>query len=243
MPEPFPGASKIVQSQIGNGVWLLIGPTGVGKSVFAKQYIWEGLLEGIPSVYVIADEPPDLSVQSMESLGFNVKPFIERGELVIVDCYSPRVGLPPASKFYANPDNLSDVSIAIEEARRNFPKMRCVMDSLTSVVVNAPPASGQRLMQLTSSRIRQSGTGILLMEAGVPDPNFMNFFRYIFDGVFEMKTEESELRHEGIFKVFSPTGVKLGILQRFFRVFSLKGVKHSTAWFPYSITDKGIVVG
>lgn len=226
MPEAFPGASKIVQSQVGNGLWLLIGPTGVGKSVFTKQFIWEGLREGIPSVYVITDEAPRFAVQSMKALGFDVETFLKNEELVIVDCYSPRAQLPSDSKFSANPEIASDVSIAIEHARRRFSRMRFVIDSVTTIVMNIAPISGQRFMQVITSRIRESSVGILTMEAGVPDPNFMNFFRYLFDGVFEMKIEESE------------SG-----LQRYFRVFSLRGVKHSSGWFPCAITDRGVVIG
>ena len=226
MSEAFPGASKIVQGQLGNCVCLRIGPPGAGKSMFAKQFIWDGLREGTPAIYVVTDEPPDFTSESMKGLGFDVKPFLEKEQLVIVDCYSPRSGLPPTSKYSANSETMSDVSITIEEARRNFPKSRVVIDSVTSLVMDAPPSSGQKFMQVVSARVRGSSTGVVIMEAGVPDPNFMSFFRFLFDGVFEMKIQESE------------SG-----LQRYFRVFSLKGANHSSAWVPYNISDKGVAIG
>jgi class 3 adenylate cyclase len=211
---------------VDNGVWLLVGPTGAGKSSFAKQFVWDGLQEGIPSVYVVADEAPDFAMKSMEGFGFGVRPFMDQGQIAVVDCYSRRSVTKSASKFAASPDNLNEVCVAVEKARRSFQKVRLVMDSVTSLVMNVTPAQGQRVMQIIASRVRQSGTGVLIMEEGIPDPGFLNFFRYIFDGVFEMKIVDSELG-----------------LQRYFRVFSLKGAKHSTAWVPYSVTENGIRFG
>jgi len=187
----FPGASKIVEGSVENGVWLLVGPTGVGKSNFAKQFIWEGLKDGVPSVYVVADESPDFAVRSMEKFGFDIKPYMKRGQVAVVDCYSPRVGIQPTSEFAANPDDLNEVGVAIEKARRRFERLRLVIDSATSLVMNSPPLQGQKIMQIVAARIRQSGSGILIMEEGIPDSNFLNFFRYIFDGVFEMKIVET----------------------------------------------------
>ncbi|MCS4539489.1 MAG: hypothetical protein HYU03_02215 [Thaumarchaeota archaeon] len=206
-----------------NGVWLLVGPTGAGKSSFAKQFVWDGLQEGIPSVYVMADEAPDFAMKSMEGFGFGVKPFLDQGQIAVVDCYSQRSGTKPVSKFAASPDNLNQVCVAVEKARKSFQKVRLVMDSVTSLVMNVAPAQGQRVMQIIASRVRQTGTGVLIMEEGIPNPAFLNFFRYIFDGVFEMKIVDGE---QG--------------LQRYFRVFSLKGAKHSTAWVPYTVTENGI---
>ncbi len=226
MSSIFPGASKVIQGTVENGVWLLVGPTGVGKSNYAKQFIWEGLKDGIPSVYVVADESPDFTIKSMQRLGFDIRPYLEGGKMAIIDCYSLRSGLPPGSALSANPNNLNEVGVAIEQARRRFQNLRFVIDSATSLLKDSSPIQGQKIMQIVAARIRQSGSGILVMEEGIPNPNFLNFFRYIFDGVFEMKMVDSE---QG--------------LQRYFRVFSLKGAKHSTSWIPYVVTETGIQFG
>jgi hypothetical protein len=53
----------------------------------------------------------------------------------------------------------------------------------------------------------------------------MNLLRIRFDGIIEMKIDESG-----------------SDIKRLLRIFSLKGARHSTEWTPFEITDRGIVM-
>jgi len=42
----FPGSKKLVEGQVPAQSFLLIGPSGIGKTIFCKQFIYNGLLNG-----------------------------------------------------------------------------------------------------------------------------------------------------------------------------------------------------
>ena len=57
------------------------------------------------------------------------------------------------------------------------------------------------------------------------EPRFQNALVSMYDGVLEMKIQEG------------PEG-----LERFVRIYSLRGQKHSTKWNRFDITDEGITM-
>jgi circadian clock protein KaiC len=68
---------------IGDSV-LLAGPTGVGKSVLAQQFVAKGLSQGERAVVAIFEEHPDDYVLRAEAFGFGFRAAIARGDLKVV---------------------------------------------------------------------------------------------------------------------------------------------------------------
>lgn len=163
----------------------------------------------------------------MNFMGFDVEPYLAADRLRHVDCYTKRFGFECACKYFV--DTLaspSQLSITFEEARKNWLGFRVVFDSVSTLAMEAGPGTGQKFLPILLARIKQSkGSGLFTLESGIHDEHFMNFLRFIFDGVLEMKMDE-----------------KGGELKRYLRVYSMKGVKHSTSWVPFKITDKGITI-
>jgi KaiC/GvpD/RAD55 family RecA-like ATPase len=67
---------------------MVQGETGIGKSVLAAQFLYEGLLVGDKCVYVACDEPPDVMRQNMANLRLGSIAYEETGQLVFLDAYS-----------------------------------------------------------------------------------------------------------------------------------------------------------
>ena len=65
--------------------WLVKGLHGLGKSVLAYQFAWEGLLNGENVLFISLDVPAYSARRSMKDLGFDVERFEEEGRLRIVD--------------------------------------------------------------------------------------------------------------------------------------------------------------
>lgn len=228
MKEIFPGSSLVVKEPVQKGCWLLLGPPGCGKTTFCLHFLKLGLTNGQPCIIVTADNSPEEIRSGMKRLGVDVKPFENESRFRIVDCYSWRTGAPSTSPYHvANPANLSDVSITIENARRGLRNPRVVCDSITTLVLEAGEAAAQKFIQIVTAKIKEiDGMGILVAEAGIHREDFVTFLRYVCDGVFEMMIEEAQ-----------------GEFKRSFRIYFLKGAKHSVAWVPFNITSEGIVVG
>jgi KaiC/GvpD/RAD55 family RecA-like ATPase len=225
----FPGSSRLVEGEVPSQSLLLLGPCGIGKSIFCKQFLYNGLTIGEPGIYVTTDESPKDIGKSMKSFGFDVKPYLDNGVFRIVDCYSWKLGGEPSSEYAVkDPADLGAVSIAIEKARQGLEKTRFVLDSVTGLtsVCSHSVTVFSKFLQIVVARIRlMNGNAVFTAAPEAHDPQFMSLLRLTFDGTLEMKEDESGKE-----------------IKRLLRVFSLKGAKHRTYWTPFEITDSGIIV-
>lgn len=222
----FPGSKRLVKGAVPSASLLLMGPTGVGKTTFCKQFIYNGLIMGEPCLYVATDESPEEIQKSMKSFGFDIEPYKEKETFRIVDCYSWRLGGGSSSKYAVDDqhDYLTAVSISIEKARQGLRNIRLVLDSITGLTAFSSQDAVSKFLQIVTARILSlSGKAIFTVASGAHNDQFMSFLRLTFDGTLEMKIDE--------------TGNEI---KRLLRIFSLKGVKHRTSWTPFEITDGGI---
>jgi KaiC/GvpD/RAD55 family RecA-like ATPase len=225
----FPGSSRLVEGEVPSESLVLLGPSGIGKTIFCKQFLYNGLVIGEPSIYVATDESPEEIGKSMKSFGFDIEPYLDSGMFRIVDCYSWKLGGESASEYAVNnPADLAVVSIAIEKARQGLKKIRFVLDSVTGLtsICSHNVTVFSKFLQIVVARIRlMNGNAIFTATPEAHDQQFMSFLRLIFDGTLEMKEDESGKE-----------------IKRLLRIFSLKGAKHKTYWTPFEITDRGIIV-
>jgi len=225
----FPGSSKLVEGEIPPESLLLLGPSGIGKTIFCKQFLYNGLITGEASIYVTTDESPEEIGKSMKSLGFNIETYRDSGMFRIVDCYSWKLGGESSSEYAVNnPADLAAISIAIEKARQGLKKIRFVLDSITGLtsICNYNVTVFSKFLQIVVARIRlMNGNTIFTAAPEAHDQQFMSCLRTIFDGTLEMKEDESGKE-----------------IKRLLRIFSLKGAKHKTNWTPFEITNSGIIV-
>ena len=228
MKEIFPGSNLVIKEAVQRGCWLLLGPPGCGKSTFCSHFLKAGLTNGQSCIILTSDNSPEEVRSKMKKLGVDVTPFEKKSRFRIVDCYSWRTGAQSTSPYHvANPANLSDVSITIDNARKGLRNPRVVCDSITTLVLEAGEDSAQRFLQIVSAKIKEiDGLGILVAEAGIHREEFVTFMKCVCDGLFEMKMEEVR-----------------GDFKRSFRIHFIKDVKHSTTWVPFRVTGEGIAVG
>ncbi len=79
--------NPILDRMIGGGfikgrTYLVTGETGVGKTVFALQFILNGLISNETCVYVTIDERIEGILRGAESLGWNFWAFMESGRFI-----------------------------------------------------------------------------------------------------------------------------------------------------------------
>jgi len=225
----FPGSAKLVEGTMPPSSLLLLGPSGVGKTIFCKQFLYSGLANGEACLYFATSESPAAIEKSMRSFGFDTAPFKESGSFRIVDCYSWKSGgASPCEYVVTSPENLASVSMVVEKALRGLSKVRFVFDSVTGLtsVCSYNAVYLSKFLQVIVAKIKSlDGNAIFVVAQEAHDPQFISNLREIFDGTLEMKEDESGKE-----------------IKRLLRVFSLKGVSHKTHWTPFEITDRGIVV-
>jgi KaiC/GvpD/RAD55 family RecA-like ATPase len=225
----FPGSSRLIEGVVPCASLLLMGPTGIGKTIFCKQFIFSGLIEGEQGIYVSTDESPEDVVKSMKEMGFDVDPFIANNSFKVVDCYTWKLGTSSSSKYFVkNPTDLLAVMKAIDDAKDGQRNVRMVLDSITGLtsICGHNLLEVVRFLQVLVAKIHSTGCNAIFIAAPeAHDPQFISHFRLIFDGTLEMKEDESGKQ-----------------IKRLFRVFSLKGAQHKTSWTPFEITNSGIVL-
>lgn len=229
----FPGSRRLVEGDVPPASLFLMGPSGIGKTVFAKQFIYNGLVNGEFGIYLSTDESPTRIQESMKKLGMNVDTYIENDNFRIIDCYSWKIGGKSCSKYcVSNPDNLATVSMAIDKARRNLKKSRLVMDSITGLMsfCDHNLKFFSKFLQVIVAQNRDSDSNaIFLASSEAHDRVFMSYMREIFDGTLEMKMETKE-------------SGSVEEIKRLLRLFSLKGARHKTQWVVFEITNHGIIL-
>ena len=113
--EVFPGSSILVKGKIKPSSILLIGPTGSGKTVFCKHFLFNGLMIGEPCIYVTTSETPKEIESSMMNFGMYIKPFKEKKLVRIVDGCSWKSGKKTSSEYAvdAQQNYLTAISISL----------------------------------------------------------------------------------------------------------------------------------
>jgi KaiC/GvpD/RAD55 family RecA-like ATPase len=231
--EVFPGSRRLVEGVIPPASLFLMGPSGIGKTIFSKQFIYNGLANGETGIYLSTDESPGRIQESMKKLGMNIDTYIDNDTFRIIDCYSWKIGGKSCSKYcVSNPDNLATVSMAIDKARRQLRKTRLVLDSITGLMsfCNHNLTFFSKFLQVIVAQTRDSeSNAIFLASSETHDRVFISYMREIFDGTLEMKMETKT----------SESGEEI---KRLMRLFSLKGAKHKTQWAVFEITNNGVIL-
>jgi KaiC/GvpD/RAD55 family RecA-like ATPase len=224
----FPGSNRLIHGLVPPSSLLLIGPSGVGKTIFCKHFFYNGLMLGEPCIYVTTSETPNEIETSMKAFGLDIEPYKEKETVCIVDGCSWKLGRSSSSVYAVDSQQnyLTALSIKIQKAQKNLKKVRLIFDSASELFALSNQDAVLNFLQVLTARIRlDGGKAIFTIASGAHDEHLMNLLRLIFDGILEMKMDDSGKE-----------------LKRLLRIFSLKGAEHKTNWTPFEITGKGIVV-
>ena len=68
-----------------NKVYLVSGEAGTGKTIFCLQFALAGIARGENAVYVSIDEKPSHILEDAESLGWDLKKYIDEKKIALLD--------------------------------------------------------------------------------------------------------------------------------------------------------------
>ena len=78
--------------------FLVTGEPGTGKSIFALQFVVEGLKRGERCIFVTADEEPGDVIEQAASIGWDLERHVENKELAILNAGAYLSALPGANR-------------------------------------------------------------------------------------------------------------------------------------------------
>jgi KaiC/GvpD/RAD55 family RecA-like ATPase len=224
LAEVFPGASLLINEEIPRGIYLLMGHSGAGKTIFCETFVARGLSNKETGIYLSTDvDCAEIQASIQKLVGDEVK---LKDDLRLIDAYSWRVRGSTGNEPFimVNPANLTGVMIACQKICQGVSKPRFVFDSITNLAIQSDPATTLKFLQLVTAKMRSlNALAFFTLIPTSHDSMFVSTVKSMFDGIFEMRLDDvgSEIT-------------------RMFRIFSIKGVKHQTRWVVFGINEHGI---
>lgn len=201
-----------------NSVNLVVGSSGGGKTIFAMQFLMEGIKEGENVLYITFEEKKDEFYSNMLQFGWNLEAAEKSGKFVFLE-YNPE-------KVRAM---LEEGGGAIESIVIKNKIKRIVIDSVTSfaLLFNDELAKREAALSLFDIIRKWECTSILTLqeEPKTKGGSSSNSLEFESDSIILIYF----LRYKGK-------------RERFIEVLKMRGTKHSRKIYPISVDKKGIVV-
>ncbi|CAG0958700.1 MAG: resolvase/recombinase [Candidatus Methanoperedens nitroreducens] len=198
----------------------VLGSPGTGKSTFALQFIYAGLLKGENCVYLSLEESEDTIVKTASIFGWDLKPYITNKKLVLIRLSTMNI---KAAAAWVEND--------LPRLFKSFNVKRLVIDPITlyEMLYESETLRREHLFNF-AEKIREHGiTVIMTSETNNINPYNSKYgvIEYIADGVVLLR----QVRHNDLQSV--ATVIEVSKMRR---------IEHSRDIKPYSITKNGIVV-
>lgn len=210
--------------------YLVSGTSGAGKTVFACQYLYNGITKfDEPGILVATEEPPEHIRRNMENFGMNMREMEEQGNLAIIDASSTKIGIPSQEKYVDvrpfDMRSMLDQVIAIQE---DLGAKRAVVDSSTSIgfYLQDPAKIRIELLKLSTTLEILGLTSFMTCEI-VDDKSASRFGveQFVTEGTIAMYYRREE-----------------NVRVRSLEIYKLRGSDHSKKLHPYDITPNGVIV-
>ena len=121
---------------------LVTGEAGLGKSTICMQFVLRGLLDGEKAVYVAVDNKPADIVEEAASLGWDLLPYVESNQLLILDAspyFTTRMGLGKDKEIDIS-KTVGDLSNYVKKAGAS----RVVIDPVAPLIASRDTDKGLR---------------------------------------------------------------------------------------------------
>lgn len=198
---------------------LVAGSAGSAKTVFAVQFLAEGIRRREPGVFVTFEDSPQAIRRNMASFGWDIEDWERQGLWAFVDA-SP---VPDESTAIVGSYDLGGILARIEHAVKKVGAVRVSMDSLNALFVQFPEVT---VLRSELFRIIQS-----LKEMGVT---------VVFTG--ERTAEYGPVTATGIEEFVADNVVILRNLlleerrRRTVEILKFRGASHQRGEYPFTIT-------
>jgi len=200
---------------------LILSDPGAGEENLLGEFVVKRIAVKKPVLYIALDNfPYDIRRDVQSHLAVRNADW---SCLIFIDGYSETVGFESEDSSVVDPENLSGIGIAISDITSKLPVSLMVLDSLNTIIRKRGGQSAMEFLRVFAARSRQTNClALVAMNRKAWYPALVAQAEDIVQGVIELKVEED-----------------VGQLHHSLRIFKMVGVKYSTEWSRYVISDDG----
>jgi circadian clock protein KaiC len=205
---------------------LLSGTSGSAKTVFACQFLAEGVRRGEPGVFVTFEESPEAIRKNMEGFNWDIPAWEKAGQWAFVDV-SPHPG---QETIISGSYDLNGLLVRIENAARKVGAKRMSLDSLGGVFAQLGDTTLVRneLFRIVSALKELKVTSIITAER---TEEYGQISRY---GIEEFVTDNV---------VILRNGLEQEKRRRTIEILKFRGATHQKGEYPFTVSpNQGVVV-
>ncbi|MHC1576338.1 MAG: ATPase domain-containing protein [Methanosarcinaceae archaeon] len=210
--------------------YLVTGTSGAGKTIFAIQYIYNGITKyGENGIIVATEERPEQIRENVLKFGWDLKALEDEGKLVIIDACSTKIGIPSQEKYVdVRPFDIRSMMDQIIATQEEIDAKRCLVDSSTSIsfYLHDPAKIRVELLKLSTTLEVIGLTSLLTCEVVDEDkPSRFGVENFVTDGTFALYYSMHE-----------------NVRMRSVEIYKMRGSDHSKKLHPYDIEEDGFVI-
>jgi len=232
----IPGFEEMVNGGLPiSEFYALIGPPGIGKTIFGLQFLYGGVKLGDNGVCVTLDEPTESLLKTGKCFNWDFKKLIDEEKLIFLDS-SPYKGFHNDEYFIHEEDSVLGMPVfntdnlikKITEAVKKIKACRLFLDCVTIIELQSKEHFSLRVDLLGLKRAFKSlnVTTLLSFEANNGHgSNYIGFEAYISDGVIIL--DKKSLGNKKV---------------RYIEVIKMRHSAHVEEKRQFRITDEGIFI-
>lgn len=223
-PTGIQGFDQITNGGLPKGrITLLIGGPGTGKTLFAMQFLVDGVRQyGEPGVFVAFEETQKKLAQNTSSLGYNINGLIEQKKLTVDYVHIERKEIEETGEY-----DLDGLFIRLGYAIDSIGAKRIVLDTLEAIFAGFSQESILRaeLRRLFRWLEEKGVTAIVTAERGYETLTKYGLEEYVSDCVIMLDHRVTDQ-----------------VSTRRMRIVKYRGSLHGTNEYPYLIGENGFSI-
>jgi len=185
-------------------------------------------------IYAITDSSTTRVQEGLALLGFDVERLVKSGRLRLLDLRpvieektgQKQIGIRNWLKGPSGKEPLANVRDKIQESVAGLDHTVLVVDTMTTLLSRTNEEEFIPFLQSLLDYLKNNGVlSLFSLTLGGHSDKLTTMIRSLFDGVLELKVDEST-----------------GSMRRLLRVFSLKETPHKSDWLSFSISNEGLAV-
>jgi len=181
-----------------NTVTLVYGPPKVGKSIFCYQFMYNGLENNEPCLYITSDYGIKQLQQNTLDFGWEMNKYFHNQTLYLIDAISSVSGnkiMDTPTYVSSSVHNPTDIMVKLGVGTRFISKkstsFRSILDSLTTLIAFNDEMLIVRVLTAYIMRIKESGgTAIVTYTEGSADSKVETMLKSIVDNIIHLNGDE-----------------------------------------------------